>query len=112
MQHAEKTKILILGAGFGGIYTAINLSRRFKKRTDIDISMVDVNRYHLFKPMLHEVATGSVDPTHIIQPIRTVARGRNFSFVEGFVHRIDLKNKKILICSECASCTKVKDMNL
>lgn len=112
MNNSKKIKILILGAGFGGIYTAINLSRRFKKRADIEITLVDGNRYHLFKPMLHEVATGSVDPTHIIQPIRTVARGRNFSFVEGFVQRIDLKNKKILICSECASCTKVKDMNL
>jgi len=112
MQTLEKKKIIILGAGFAGIFTAINLSRRFKKRPDIEITLVDGNRYHLFKPMLHEVATGSVDPTHIIQPIRTVARGRNFSFVEGFVQRIDLKNKKILICSECASCTKVKDMNL
>src|SRR3990170_6589872 len=112
MNNPKNIKILVLGAGFAGIYTAINLSKKLRKRKDIEITIVDGNRYHLFKPMLHEVATGSVDPTHIIQPIRTVARGRNFSFDEGFVQRIDLKNKKILICSECASCTKVKDMNL
>lgn len=112
MQTIEKKKILILGAGFAGIYTAINLSRRLKKRKDIEITLVDGNRYHLFKPMLHEVATGSVDPTHIIQPIRTVIKGRGFAFVEGLVQDIDLKNRKVSICTECAYCEKVKDMNI
>lgn len=112
MQTPEKTKILILGAGFGGIYTAINLSRRLKKREDIEITLVDGNKFHLFKPMLHEVATGSVDPTHIIQPIRTVMKGRHFSFVEGFVQRMDLKARHALVCTECGSCAKVKEMNL
>ncbi|MEK6726026.1 MAG: NAD(P)/FAD-dependent oxidoreductase [Deltaproteobacteria bacterium] len=112
MNNLKKTKILILGAGFAGIYTAINLSRRLKKRSDIDISLIDVNRYHLFKPMLHEVATGSVDPTHIIQPIRTVMRGRRFIFVEGIVQKIDISKKKVYLCAECTYCSKVKEMNL
>src|SRR4030067_1484791 len=109
MQTLEKKKIIILGAGFAGIFTAINLSRRLKKRKDIEITLVDGNRYHLFKPMLHEVATGSVNPTHIIQPIRTVIKGRDFAFVEGLVQDIDLKNRKVSVCSEWAYCDKVKD---
>lgn len=112
MENSNKMKVLILGAGFAGIYTAINLSRKLKKRKDVEITLVDGNRYHLFKPMLHEVATGSVDPTHIIQPIRTVIKGRGFNFVEGLVQGIDLKNKKVSICSECAYCEKVKEMNI
>lgn len=112
MNNSKKTKILILGAGFAGIYTAINLSRRLKKRKDIEITLVDGNRYHLFKPMLHEVATGSVDPTHIIQPIRSVMKGRNFTFVEGIIQGIDLDIRKAFICSECTYCSKVKEMNI
>lgn len=112
MSNPKNIKILVLGAGFAGIYTAINLSKKFRKRKDIEITLVDGNRYHLFKPMLHEVATGSVDPTHIIQPIRTVMKGRNFAFVEGIVQRIDLIARKVYICSECAYCTKVKEMNI
>ncbi|MBI4745449.1 MAG: FAD-dependent oxidoreductase [Deltaproteobacteria bacterium] len=112
MNNSNKTRVLILGAGFAGIYTAINLSRRLRKRKDIEITLVDGNRYHLFKPMLHEVATGSVDPTHIIQPIRTVMKGRNFTFVEGVIQGIDLDARKAFICSECACCSKVKEMNI
>lgn len=112
MNNPKNIKILVLGAGFAGIYTAINLSKKFRKRKDIEITLVDGNRYHLFKPMLHEVATGSVDPTHIIQPIRTVMKGRGFSFVEGIIQRIDLKERKVSVCSECAYCAKVKEMNI
>src|SRR3972149_5997739 len=112
MNNPKNIKILVLGAGFAGIYTAINLSKKLRKRKDIEITLVDGNRYHLFKPMLHEVATGSVDPTHIIQPIRTVMKGRGFAFVEGIVQRIDLKERKVSVCSECAYCAKVNEMNI
>ncbi|MDO8445739.1 MAG: NAD(P)/FAD-dependent oxidoreductase [Deltaproteobacteria bacterium] len=112
MNNPKNIKILVLGAGFAGIYAAINLSKKLKKRKDIEITLVDGNRYHLFKPMLHEVATGSVDPTHIIQPIRTVMKGRGFFFVEGIVQRIDLHERKAYMCSECAYCSKVKEMNI
>lgn len=112
MNNLQNKRILILGAGFAGIYAAINISRRLRKRKDIEICLVDGNRYHLFKPMLHEVATGSVDPTHIIQPIRTIMKGRGFSFIEGIVQRIDLTERKVYLCSECAYCSKVKEMNI
>jgi len=112
MNNLPNRRILILGAGFAGIYAAVNLSKRLKKRKDVEIILVDGNRYHLFKPMLHEVATGSVDPTHIIQPIRTIMKGRGFSYVEGIIQRIDLKEKRVYICSECAYCSKMKEMNI
>lgn len=112
MNNPNAKKIVILGAGFAGIYTAINLSRKLKKRRDIEITLADGNRYHLFKPMLHEVATGSVDPTHIIEPIRTVIKGRRFEFVEGVVQKIDLAKRKVYMCAECGYCSKVNEMNL
>ena len=65
-------EVVILGAGFAGINTAVNLSRKLDGQTGI--TLVDVNNYHLVKPMLHEVATASVDRGHILQPIRHIVK--------------------------------------
>jgi len=95
-------KIVILGAGFAGVYTAINLSKKLKE--EAEITLVDVNNYHLFKPMLHEVGTGSVDSHHILQPIRRMMKGRRFSFVRGMVQRIDTENHRVRLCDDCNLC--------
>ncbi|MEE8400884.1 MAG: FAD-dependent oxidoreductase, partial [Candidatus Hydrothermarchaeaceae archaeon] len=75
-------KVVILGAGFAGIYTAINLKKLDKK---LDVALVDYNNYHLYKPMLHEVATGSVGAKHIAQPIHKILEGNGFKFIRGVV---------------------------
>ncbi|MEE8401439.1 MAG: FAD-dependent oxidoreductase, partial [Candidatus Hydrothermarchaeaceae archaeon] len=94
-------KIVILGAGFAGIYTAINLK---KLGRGLEIVLVDYNNYHLYKPMLHEVATGSVGPKHIIQPIRKILDENGFKFIRGRVQDIDFKKKIVKVCHECADC--------
>ncbi len=94
-------KVVILGAGFAGIYTAINLK---KLKKDLEIVLVDYNNYHLYKPMLHEVATSSVEPKHITQPIRKILQGNGFDFIRGMVQDIDFKNKIVKICQECSDC--------
>lgn len=94
-------KIVILGAGFAGIYTAINLK---KLGRGLEIVLVDYNNYHLYKPMLHEVATGSVGPKHIIQPIRKILDENGFKFIRGMVQDIDFKKKIVKACQECTDC--------
>ncbi len=94
-------KIVILGAGFAGIYTAINLK---KLKKDLEIVLVDYNNYHLYKPMLHEVATSSVEPKHITQPVRKILEGNGFNFIRGMVQDIDFENKVVKICQECKDC--------
>ena len=105
----KSLKIVILGSGFAGIYTAINL-RKFKK--NLEISLVDYNNYHLYKPMLHEVATGSVEPKHIVQPIYKIMEGNGFKFIRGIVQDIDFKKKIVKICQKCSDCEVLEQCSL
>ena len=95
-------KIVIVGGGFAGISAAIQLSEQLKGRAET--ILVDLNNYHLFKPMLQEVATGSVEPGHIIQPIRHIMKARRFIFVQGMVQQIDTDTRSVLLCENCQIC--------
>src|SRR5260370_5874535 len=89
----KKTRVLILGGGFGGVYTALE----FEKRSDPDfeITMVSEENFFLFTPMLHEVAASDLDLTHIVNPVRKILRQVNFINCE--VQRIDLPTRTITI---------------
>lgn len=102
----KSLKIVILGSGFAGIYTAINLKK------NLEISLVDYNNYHLYKPMLHEVATGSVEPKHIVQPIYKIMEGNGFKFIRGIVQDIDFKKKIVKICQKCSDCEVLEQCSL
>lgn len=65
-----KKRIVILGAGFAGIYTFKYLHRKFHANDSVELVLVDKNNYFLFTPLLHEVATGNVAPDHITHPVR------------------------------------------
>ncbi len=103
-------RIVILGAGFAGINVAIRLSKAFKGREEIVLA--DVNNYHLFKPMLHEVATAGVEAGHVVQPIRHIMERRGFSFVRGLVQQIDLANRSIVLCKDCMICPQKSECPL
>ena len=64
---ADRHKIVIIGGGFGGLYAAKAL-----KHAPVDITVVDRRNYHLFQPLLYQVATGSLSPGEIAAPIRGV----------------------------------------
>ncbi|MEE8403505.1 MAG: NAD(P)/FAD-dependent oxidoreductase, partial [Candidatus Hydrothermarchaeaceae archaeon] len=66
--------------------------------------LVDYNNYHLYKPMLHEVATGSVGAKHIAQPIHKILEGNGFKFIRGVVQDIDFKKKLVKVCHDCNDC--------
>lgn len=87
--------ILILGGGFGGLNTYKNLHRFIHRKNKALISIVDRNNYFLFTPMLHEVATGSVERSHIVQPLREVTQCCLEKFVQAEVTGIDLAKKKV-----------------
>jgi len=66
------TRIIIVGAGFGGIYTLKRLHDLFHRNTNIQITLVNEKNYFLFTPLLHEIATGGINPENAIEPIRRI----------------------------------------
>lgn len=69
---SEKKRIVILGAGFGGVYTYKHLHKVFHHDKNVELVMVSRTNYFLFTPLLHEVATGSISAENIVEPIRKV----------------------------------------
>ncbi len=90
----SKTKIIIIGGGFGGLYTARHLDDIFDN-DEVEITLINRTNYFLFTPLLHEVATGGLTPDSIVEPIREVLRGGSVSFVEDTVIDIDRSSKKV-----------------
>jgi NADH dehydrogenase len=91
----QATKILILGGGFGGLYTARELEKRLGDDLDVEITLVNRDNFFLFTPMLHEVPASDLDPTDIVNPLRKLLRRTHF-FV-GNVQAIDLNAKKVVV---------------
>lgn len=91
--NQKKTRIVVLGGGFGGIYAVQELERQLGRRSDVDITLVNQDNFFVFTPMLHEVAASDLDLTHIVNPIRKLLR--RASFFHGVVLGIDLEAKSI-----------------
>ena len=61
----KKPRVVIIGAGFGGLFAAKTLSGH-----PIDVLLIDRDNYHTFTPLLYQVATSALDPSEIAHPIR------------------------------------------
>jgi len=88
-------RILILGGGFGGLYTALELEKQLHKYPNVEVTLVNRENFFLFTPMLHEVAAGDLDLTNIVNPVRKLLRKVNF--FEGEVEAIDLDNRTVTV---------------
>ncbi len=91
----KKTHILILGGGFGGLYTALYLDKTLARHSDIEVTLVNRENFFLFTPMLHEVAASDLDITHIVSPVRKLLK--RVKVFNGRVENIDLKNKTVTV---------------
>src|SRR4051812_3141488 len=95
--HAPKTPILILGGGFGGVYTARHLETLCKRRPDVEIVLVSRDNFLLMTPLLFEVCSGALDLRHCSFPIRAFLRTTRF--VEATVGDIDLKRRVVRVAA-------------
>lgn len=86
-------QIVILGGGFAGIYTALELDRLIARRQDVEVTLVNRENFLLFTPMLHEVAASDLDPTDIVNPIHKLLK--RVKFFCGSLDRIDLQRKVV-----------------
>ncbi|HET6880048.1 MAG TPA: NAD(P)/FAD-dependent oxidoreductase [Pirellulales bacterium] len=99
--HAAQTRIVILGGGFGGVYTARHLEKLFKGRRDIEIVLVSRDNFLLITPLLFEVCSGTLDLRQCCFPIRAFLRSTQF--VEATVEGIDLERKTVQLATGLAS---------
>lgn len=89
----RRKSIVILGGGFGGVYTALHLGKLLKREPNVDITLINRENYFVFQPMLPEVISGSVGIVDTIVPIRRLCPGVNLLTRD--VEIIDLDAKVI-----------------
>ena len=87
-------RVVILGGGYGGIYAALGLKKAAKRR-QIELSLISRDNFFLYQPMLAEVVSGSVEPQHIVNPIRRLLPFANFHQAE--VEAVDEKSHEVII---------------
>jgi NADH dehydrogenase len=86
-------RVIIVGGGFGGLYAAQRL-----KSAPVDVTLFDRRNYHLFQPLLYQVATGSLSPADIAAPLRSVlSRQRNIRVLLGEVSDFEPASKRVLL---------------
>ena len=89
------TRVLILGGGFGGVYTAVALQKIWSDDPSVEITLVSRNNYFLMTPLLFEAGSGVLEPRHVVNPIRplcTTAR-----FIEAEIDEINLERRQVVI---------------
>ena len=91
------TQIVIVGGGAGGLELATRLGRRYRRDPGVDVLLVDTNRTHIWKPLLHEVAAGSLDAN--LDEVGYGAHGHRwgFRFFLGTLEAIDRERREIVI---------------
>ena len=90
---AQRHRVLILGGGFAGLNAAQKL-----KRADVDITLIDKRNFHLFQPLLYQVATGSLSPGEIAAPLRSVlSRQKNAQVLLGDAVDVEADARRVLL---------------
>src|SRR5947209_18956820 len=83
--------VVIVGAGFGGLRAA-----RALRKAPVDVIMLGRHNYHLFQPLLYQVATAGLEPEQIAKPVRAILRGqRNFEFRMVEVTGVDFAARQV-----------------
>ena len=86
-------KVVIVGGGFGGLAVARGL-----KDAPVEVALVDRRNFHLFQPLLYQVATGGLSPANIAAPLRSILRGqKNVHVLLAEATGIDAENKRLLL---------------
>src|SRR5271155_678158 len=89
----QRHRVVILGGGFGGLNAAQKL-----KRAPVDVTLIDRRNFHLFQPLLYQVATGSLSPGEITAPLRAVLRNqKNARVLLGDAVSLDPAGRQLIL---------------
>jgi NADH dehydrogenase len=93
MKMASGHRIVIVGGGFGGLSAALAL-----KHAPLDLTLLDRCNYHLFQPLLYQVATGTLSPANIASPLRRILKSqKNTRVLLGEAVRIDVAKRRVIL---------------
>ena len=94
--ESRRPRVVIVGAGFGGLFAAQALAR-----APADVTIIDRHNYHLFQPLLYQVATAGLPPSDIAWPVRSILRRqRNTTVLLGEVTSVDLEGRCVRFASQ------------
>lgn len=88
-------RIVILGAGFGGIAAAVELARLLPQTDNGDIVVIDEDHFLLFTPMLTEAAAGEINPRHVVVGVHEFSK--RIRFIQGRTDHVDLKTREVTV---------------
>jgi len=87
----SRAKVVVIGAGFGGLWAA-----RALHRAKVDVTLIDRNNFHTFLPLLYQVGAAELEPFAIARPVRTIVRGQeNLQFLHASVRNVDVDRKLV-----------------
>ena len=89
-------RVVILGGGFAGVTTALDLAKRCAGVLPVHITLVSDKNFFLFTPMLAEAATGAVETRHVLYPIRPLCGPWGIEFGEMSVESVDLERRRLI----------------
>ncbi|MEO7331573.1 MAG: FAD-dependent oxidoreductase, partial [Minicystis sp.] len=89
------TRVVVVGGGFAGVYTARALGALIGGRKDIEVELLSEENYFVFQPLLPEVAAGGIAATHVVNPIREMVPGARFRCCK--VRNVDVARKRVLV---------------
>jgi len=92
-------RIVVVGAGFGGLEATTDLDRMFRGDAGVEIILISDQNYLLFTPLLPQIASSYTDPRHIVQAVREIRGKRKFRFRREAVRAVDHTNRRLLLDS-------------
>jgi NADH:ubiquinone reductase (H+-translocating) len=94
VSRGDRPRVVVVGAGFGGLEAARKLAQ-----SPVDVTVIDRRNYHLFQPLLYQVATAALSPADIAQPIRAVLRDQqNATVLLDEVIGVDVAARRVETC--------------
>jgi NADH dehydrogenase len=88
--------VVIVGGGFGGLYAAKALAK-----TNVNVTLIDRRNFHLFQPLLYQVATGALSPADISSPLRSIlSKNKNTTVLLGEVNDINPEDQTVMVGDE------------
>src|SRR5438093_2063605 len=91
MPSNQKPRVVIVGSGFGGLEAAKKLACK-----NVDLTVIDRTNYHLFQPLLYQVATAALSPADIAAPVRVIlSKCRNVEVILAEVQSVNIESRKV-----------------